>query len=102
MVNKSKPKTQPRAERIKASLPALVDGQAGMTLDISASGVYIELPQTQQVADRVDCVIDLTLNGTPVQVRLDAEVVRVDRKSRGVGLALKIVDQTLMGLASAA
>jgi hypothetical protein len=102
MVSKSKPQAQPRAERIKAALPALVDGKEGVTLDISASGVYIELPKSQEVGSRVDCVIDLSLNGNPMQVRLNAEVVRVERKSGGLGLALKIIDQTLMGLASAA
>ena len=102
MPNKSTHKPQPRAERIKASLPAFVDGKKGLTHDISTSGVYIQLPETQELGDRVDCVIDLSLNGNPVQVKIDAEVVRVDRKSGSLGLALKIIDQTLIGLASAA
>lgn len=100
MKNKAKPEVKARAERIKASMPAFVDGQAGTTLDISTSGVYVELPQAQAVGDRVDCVIDLCVNGNNVQVKLDAEVVRVDKKSGSLGLALKIIDQTLVGLAA--
>ena len=102
MQNKSRHKPQPRAERIKASLPAFVDGKKGLTQNISTSGVYIQLPESQELGDRVDCVIDLSLNGNSVQVKLNAEVVRVDKKPGSLGLALKIIDQTLMGLASAA
>ena len=102
MASKSSSTKQTRAERVEAALPVSVGGCAGVTQNLSTTGLYVELPAEQKVGSQVSCLIDLAINGRTVQVQLDAEVVRVEKKSGRTGLALKIISQTIVGQAGEA
>ena len=84
-----------RAKRVQASLPVKIDKQNGQVRDISATGVYFELPEEKSVGSKIAFTIDLDTPGGALQVECSGEVVRVQQGDGKFGIAVKITDSKL-------
>lgn len=91
MNNRANRKTT-RAERVKACFRVNTGTQAGVTRDVSVTGLYIELPEPYALGSVVPLEIQLETNGRATKLKLTGEVIRVESKSGCVGLGLKVVE----------
>ena len=89
-------KKAPRAERVKASFPVTLDGQNGITRDVSVSGVYLEMPKERDVGTHLQFTIEYQNADRPLQMQLEGEVVRVEKADGRIGLAIKILQQQIV------
>lgn len=79
-----------RAEQREAlALPVqLGDGTAAVTRDISASGMYLEIPGLHQIGNAV--VFEMKLAQAQVKFTAEGTVVRVEHHQGNTGVALKL------------
>lgn len=77
-------------ERFPTELPIETDGFAGMTKNISATGIYFETQASHEVGTRVHLTIDVTVQGEKLKMVCDGFVVRVDQKDGVLGIAAKL------------
>jgi len=84
-----------RATRVQAYLPLTIDKQFGQVRDISATGVYFEIPQEKTVGSKVHFTIDLDTPGGALQVKCSGKVVRVQQSDGKFGVAVKITSSEL-------
>jgi len=92
---KSKPirtsvKKKVRADRHPVVLPISVGPSKGVVKDISTTGVYFEIDQSQSIGSNIDFVIDLDTPGGPIQIQCHGTVVRIEEKSGRIGIAATI------------
>jgi len=88
-------KRKVRADRVPASFPVKVGHKVGVTKDISTSGIYFEIEQSQKVGSKIDFVLDLMTPGGPIQVKCHGTVVRIENKNGCVGVAATIQDSII-------
>lgn len=74
---------------------ALKSGQNGVTKNISASGVLIELDKVQQIGSTVDFEICLDTPDGPVKLVAHGKVVRVTELGTRTGVAVQLVESRL-------
>lgn len=62
------------------------------TLDISASGLFLTLPEAPDLGGRVDCQLDLPdlLEGSPVPLHCTGRIVRIERRDGRIGVAVHV------------
>jgi hypothetical protein len=92
---KSKPtqrseKIKSRADRHSVNFPIALGSSEGVVKDISTTGIYFEIDQSQSVGSTINFVIDLHTPGGPIQVQCHGTVVRVDEKPGRIGIAATI------------
>ena len=93
--------TKSRAKRVKASLPVQFDsGTAGVTQDISVSGMYIWQSAQPELGSRVKYYLALKTNMGDINIACEGEVVRVDVDGdpNKVGVGVKILNQVGLGV----
>ncbi len=83
-------KIKSRADRYSVSFPIALGSSAGTVKDISTTGIYFEIDQSQSVGSNIDFVIDLNTPGGPIQVQCHGTVVRIDEKPGRIGIAATI------------
>ena len=88
-------KQRARADRVQAELPITLGNQSGKIRDISATGIYFEIPEEKGLGSQVNFVIDLTTPGGPLQVQCTGQVVRVQNADGKFGIAVKITNSEL-------
>ena len=85
-----------RPERINARMPVHVNGVEGLTKNISATGVFFEIPKDHQVGDSIKFEIQLTTPSGDLRLNCDGQIVRVEDLDGGQsGVAVKILSQEL-------
>lgn len=78
-------------ERVDAQYPVDVGGAAGVTRNVSASGIYFETAVPYVVGSEVDLTIDLDTPGGTMKLRCRGEIVRVKPAEGRMGVAVKIL-----------
>ncbi|MEO6593743.1 MAG: PilZ domain-containing protein [Planctomycetota bacterium] len=83
-------------ERITLSLPInLEGGAAGVTRDISASGIYFETDLKQTVGSMIDFALDFDNHGMGMTLNCHGQIVRVEEHEKHRGLAVRIIEAKL-------
>jgi len=98
MTKSSSLKTFPkrdRADRINSCLPLSVNGKAGVTRDISATGVFFEIDENFSAGTKIQFEVELNTPGGPLRLVCDGEVVRVVTEGGRSGVAAKILNQSI-------
>ncbi|QWD61801.1 PilZ domain-containing protein [Polynucleobacter sp. MWH-UH25E] len=88
-------KQRARADRVQAALPITLGEHFGKTRDISATGIYFEMPVEKELGSQVDFVIDLDTPGGALKMQCIGEVVRVQNADGKFGIAVKITSSEL-------
>jgi Tfp pilus assembly protein PilZ len=73
-------------ERLKLALPVQLKNGAGMTRDISTSGIFFETKSAHSIGD----TIRLFLNFEDETRQCEARVVRVERRNDQFGVAVEL------------
>jgi len=81
---------QRAADRFTSELPVHINGVDGLTKNVSATGVYFETTADAEPGAKVSFVVEVVVNGQPVNMVCKGQVVRVDHKQDKVGIAVKL------------
>jgi len=82
--------------RVNSALPVIVNGFAGKTRDISASGVFFEIDETaNDVGGLIQFSVQLDTPGGMINLVCQGEVVRLEKRDGKLGIAAKIISQTM-------
>ncbi|OWF65910.1 hypothetical protein B6A14_09135 [Polynucleobacter hirudinilacicola] len=84
-----------RAPRVRSQMPVVLNGKKGLTQDISATGVYFELDDDQELGSAIEFTIELDTPGGKLEIRCTGEVVRLTNKDGKLGIAAKIIKQDI-------
>ncbi|QWD77366.1 PilZ domain-containing protein [Polynucleobacter sp. MWH-Svant-W18] len=92
---KSKPirtsvRKKTRAVRHPVSFPISVGFSKGIVKDISTTGIYFEIDQSQSVGSDIDFVLDLDTPGGPIQIQCHGTVIRIEEISGRIGIGATI------------
>jgi len=74
---------------------SLVDGSAGITRDVSATGMFFELDNKLELGSVVDFHIELSASGRSMLLTGQGEVVRIEARGTRTGVALRMLDSQL-------
>ena len=80
-----------RAERIPASMPVSVDGQATLTADLSSTGLSFHAEHDYAPGARLEVVIEYLLDGHNYPLHCEAEVVRCEPSAEGYVIGAKLL-----------
>lgn len=83
-----------RAERFGVEMPVSIDGRAGTTQDLSASGLSFVSEQPYALGAQVDVVIEYLLDGHQYPLRCEAEVVRIEPCEGGFRVGARLAAQS--------
>ena len=72
------------------------DGQAAVTRDISASGMYLEIRGWHQIEGWV--VFEMHLANSGIKFTAEGEVVRVEHANGKTGVAVRLISPRLQSL----
>lgn len=91
----SQKRRAPRAERVKTEFPARMGHQTGFIKDLSATGIYLEIPEAQEVGSEISLEVDLETSGGTLKLKLTGTVVRLEQQDGRIGMGIKISNQEL-------
>ena len=77
--------------RFDVSQSVFLDSATGTARNISAQGIYFVSPMHPEVGSRIDVGIEFTQGGQRHQLRCEGEVVRVEPRSDGMGVAARLL-----------
>ncbi len=86
---KRKPKEKRKGKRLGAALAVKVGKTAGVTRDVSASGVFFETDAAYHKGSKIHFEIDLDTPWGKVVCDCRGRIVRVERHDRTVGIAVQ-------------
>ena len=82
--------------RVTSALPVdLGGGGAGMTRDVSASGIFFEIDATYALGSSISFTVKLDTPGGPVNLNCQGEIVRIEPRGPKVGVAVKIIESAM-------
>ncbi len=81
--------------RIASQFPVQVNGVEGKSRDISASGIYFEIDENNNVGSKIQFSVQLDTPGGPINLVCEGEVVRLEKRDGKLGIAAKILSQSL-------
>ena len=85
-----------REKRIPATMPVrIANAGSGVTRDISASGIFLEMESDTVPGDSIDMTLDFTTPAGKLQFNCQGVIVRVEQSGDRVGIAVKISDSQL-------
>lgn len=88
-----------RSPRVKAVFPVHApDGAKGLTQDISATGIFLELDAKQKLGSVILFWVELDTPGVKMKLVCEAEVVRIEQADGKTKLGTKIISQELQAL----
>ncbi|QWD67576.1 PilZ domain-containing protein [Polynucleobacter sp. VK25] len=88
-----------RSPRVKAEFPVYApDGAQGLTKDISATGIFLELDSKQKPGSIISFWVELDTPGAKMKLICEAKVVRVEQEDGKTKLGTKIISQELQAL----
>lgn len=89
-----------REERVSAALPVFLENATGMTCDVSASGMFLEIDTAFAVGEPLNFSVEFDAPGGKRMLRCRGSIVRTEQRDGRIGVAVEIVDST-MGFADA-
>lgn len=89
---KQKKKDKRRGERVKAALPAAMEGLPALSRDVSASGIFLETEAGYALGSPVSMALDLDTPWGKVVFRCEGRIVRVEHREDKVGVAVRFDD----------
>ncbi|QWD61810.1 PilZ domain-containing protein [Polynucleobacter sp. MWH-UH25E] len=93
------PTPRDRSPRVKATFPVHAKGGAkGMTQDISATGMFLELDANHKPGSIISFWVELDTPGAKMKLVCEAEVVRVEQADGKIKLGTKIINQELQAI----
>jgi hypothetical protein len=81
-----------RGERVKAALPAAMEGLPALSRDVSASGIFLETEAGYALGSPVSMALDLDTPWGKVMFRCEGRIVRVEHREDKVGVAVRFDD----------
>lgn len=91
--------TKDRSPRVTAAFPVhTADGSKGLTKDISATGIFLELDVEQKPGSIISFWLELDTPGAKMKLVCEVEVVRVEQADGKTKLGTKIISQELQAL----
>lgn len=81
-----------REERLDAVMPVRVEDAAGLTRDISASGMFLETDASYAIGSPISLALDLVMPWGKAVFRCTGKVVRLERRKNQVGMAVEFTD----------
>ena len=85
-----------KEERIRAAWPVTLGGErAGVTRDVSASGIYFETDSHYDPGSSIAFEIDIDTPGGAMVLSCRGQIVRTEQRDARVGVAVKILESTL-------
>ena len=84
-----------REERVAAALPVSLDRGAGITRDVSASGVFFETDVNYAPGSEISFSIELQGPAGKMMLRCQGQIMRVEDRGGKVGVAAKITESRL-------
>lgn len=84
-----------REERVPAALPVSLDRGAGITRDVSASGVFFETDVNYAPGSEISFAIELNGPAGKMMFKCLGQIVRVEERGGKVGVAAKIIESRL-------
>ena len=88
-----------REPRIETKLPVKLGDMDGLTVNISASGVFFEMEKDQKEGSIIKFNVELNTPGGPFLLACQARVVRVQEINGRYGIATQIISQEFQSLA---
>jgi hypothetical protein len=85
------------AVRFETVLPLEMEGIAGFTRDVSATGIYFETAALQEIGPIVSFIMRYRLGGQVHELECDARVVRVEAQGDRVGIAARLMAPFFVG-----
>lgn len=82
------------SDRFAAAMPVTVDGQQGVTCDLSASGLSFHAERPYEPGTLVDVVIEYLLDGHQYPLQCQAEVVRSEATHEGYRIGARLSPQS--------
>jgi hypothetical protein len=82
-------------ERIATSFPVTVNGSAGKTRDISASGIFFEVDENTELGSKIHFSVQLDTPGGLLKLVCEGEVIRLEKRDGKLGVAAKILSQEM-------
>ena len=82
-------------ERIPSQFPVHVNGVQGKSRDISASGIFFEIDENNDVGSTIQFSVQLDTPGGAINLVCEGEVIRLEKRDGKLGIAAKILSQTL-------
>lgn len=82
-------------ERIATSFPVTVNGSAGKTRDISASGIFFEVDENTELGSKINFSVQLDTPGGLLKLVCEGEVIRLEKRDGKLGVAAKILSQEM-------
>lgn len=84
--------------RIPIEIPIWLNGEQGVSRDISFSGIYFTTGKLLETGDTLhfDFELAFTSPGKPVHLDCQGQVLRVERTADGYGVAATIDDMTFL------
>ncbi len=81
-----------RAARFRIAIPVELEEGAGITRDVSLSGVFFETDQSFAPGEQIGLVLVLerASPGRPVRLQCEGRIVRVTRFDKRIGVAVAI------------
>jgi hypothetical protein len=94
------PKAIPRADvRVNSILPVMVNGIAGKTRDISASGIFFEIDEcANDLGSSIHFSVQLDTPGGVINLVCEGKVVRIENRDGKLCIAAKTISQTMQSL----
>ena len=83
-------KKKMRADRHPVAFPVSIGHSKGVVKDISTTGIYFEIDQSQSLGSNIDFVLDLETPGGPIQIQCHGTVVRIEESPGRIGIAATI------------
>ena len=85
-----------RSPRVKACFPVrTASGVSGLTTDISATGLFFELDEKQELGSVISFSVELDTPGGKLTIVCEGKVVRVEEEAGKVKVATKIMSQSI-------
>jgi hypothetical protein len=84
-----------REERIPAVLPVRLDHAAGVTHDVSATGIFFETDAVLAPGSSIDFVVDVDTHSGKRILMCQGKIVRTEARDNRLGVAVKILESRL-------
>ncbi len=87
-----------KSDRVKSELPVVIQGVQGVTRNISATGVFLEVSSPLEPGSTVEFFVTLDHPKKELVFSCQGEVVRTEELENKYGVATKILSMYLMPL----
>lgn len=90
--------TRRRHERIHLTVPVSMEGLSGITRDISAGGLFLEIDSNLTIGSQVNISIELSAFDKKAKFLCKGNVIRKEGQGEHVGIGVEIADLSIIPL----